>query len=539
MRQSSAHAWAEYWQRGVGWVRADPTAAVAPERIVRSRNLRRARPRRRRDRRGRTRRCSAQLRSGWEALNNRWNQWVLNYSRGQQLDVLKDLGFDVAELGRPRAAARSARCSTLALAGAAGPGGTGTASTRGCASARRCVRARRALGSARSRTSRRALAGARVRARFGTRRRAARRAARRARAAALWPPRRAARPDPSLTRALRRSGAPSASRSDRALMSADHRHAAAPCRALLALAGRVLAIAALRAAYRARAAQARCSRRADAVTTASARTCMRFAADVAERHGLDPDWARQRARRRRAILPSGRPLHHAAAGRHGEELGALPQPLRRADAHPRRRLRSGATNETLAARSPRSATACRRTIVVGIVGVETIYGQQTGQLPRASTRSRRWLRLPERAAATAAPFFRDELENLFVLCQREGARPARAQGQLRRRDRHAAVHAVEHPQRYGDRLRRATATSTCTDSPADVIGSVAHYLAQFGLGARPGDAASVSPPPVEHARARASMLAPDIVPSFTPREFIERAARRCPMRRSQSTASSR
>ena len=36
VRQSSAHAWAEYWQRGIGWVRADPTAAVAPDRIIRS-----------------------------------------------------------------------------------------------------------------------------------------------------------------------------------------------------------------------------------------------------------------------------------------------------------------------------------------------------------------------------------------------------------------------------------------------------------------------------------------------------------------------
>ena len=37
-------------------------------------------------------RLFAELRSAWEAINNRWNQWVLNYSRGQQLDVLKDLG---------------------------------------------------------------------------------------------------------------------------------------------------------------------------------------------------------------------------------------------------------------------------------------------------------------------------------------------------------------------------------------------------------------------------------------------------------------
>jgi protein-glutamine gamma-glutamyltransferase len=36
----------------------------------------------------------AQLRESWELLNNRWNQWVLNYSRGQQLDLMKHIGFD-------------------------------------------------------------------------------------------------------------------------------------------------------------------------------------------------------------------------------------------------------------------------------------------------------------------------------------------------------------------------------------------------------------------------------------------------------------
>lgn len=33
VRQSSAHAWDEVWLQGSGWVRVDPTAAVAPERV--------------------------------------------------------------------------------------------------------------------------------------------------------------------------------------------------------------------------------------------------------------------------------------------------------------------------------------------------------------------------------------------------------------------------------------------------------------------------------------------------------------------------
>ena len=31
-----------------------------------------------------------QLRAGWEALNNGWNQWVLNYTQSKQLDMLNN-----------------------------------------------------------------------------------------------------------------------------------------------------------------------------------------------------------------------------------------------------------------------------------------------------------------------------------------------------------------------------------------------------------------------------------------------------------------
>jgi len=93
VRQSAAHAWAEYWQEGIGWVRADPTAAIAPDRIERNQRLsptpgliggaiNAVNPA-----------LLRQLRDAWEGLNNRWNQWVLNYARGQQLDLLKRLGF--------------------------------------------------------------------------------------------------------------------------------------------------------------------------------------------------------------------------------------------------------------------------------------------------------------------------------------------------------------------------------------------------------------------------------------------------------------
>ena len=34
------------------------------------------------------------VRAAWEAINNRWNQSVLNYTQGKQLDLLKSLGFE-------------------------------------------------------------------------------------------------------------------------------------------------------------------------------------------------------------------------------------------------------------------------------------------------------------------------------------------------------------------------------------------------------------------------------------------------------------
>ena len=98
LRQSDAHAWTEVWLPGRGWVRVDPTGAVAPGRV------------------GSTQRLLAPrgvlgeamdrvinptllqgLRSTWEAINNAWNQRVLNYTQGRQLDMLRELGFSAPD----------------------------------------------------------------------------------------------------------------------------------------------------------------------------------------------------------------------------------------------------------------------------------------------------------------------------------------------------------------------------------------------------------------------------------------------------------
>ena len=118
VRQSSAHAWAEYWQAGVGWVRADPTAAVAPERIDRSRRLITAPGLMASAIGTMSPALLAQIRGLWEGTNNRWNQWVLNYSSSQQLDVLKHFGFE-SPSREDLATLLIGTLSTLALLGAA------------------------------------------------------------------------------------------------------------------------------------------------------------------------------------------------------------------------------------------------------------------------------------------------------------------------------------------------------------------------------------------------------------------------------------
>lgn len=90
VRNANAHAWAEFWVEGRGWLRSDPTAAVAPNRVIRGLALRPA-P-------GLVAQLNPTLwralRDGWETLNNRWAQLVLNYSRNDQFDLLKQLGFE-------------------------------------------------------------------------------------------------------------------------------------------------------------------------------------------------------------------------------------------------------------------------------------------------------------------------------------------------------------------------------------------------------------------------------------------------------------
>lgn len=97
VRQSDAHAWAEIWLPSQGWRRVDPTGAVAPERIAG--NLARALPAPSAFGFGQFIALQndpdswlAQLRFRYAALNNSWNQWVLDYNPDRQRSFLAELG---------------------------------------------------------------------------------------------------------------------------------------------------------------------------------------------------------------------------------------------------------------------------------------------------------------------------------------------------------------------------------------------------------------------------------------------------------------
>lgn len=92
VRQSDAHAWAEVWMPERGWTRIDPTAHVAPSRTADlsrlsappgalAGTLMQINPN-----------LLLRVRALWEATNNHWNQWVLNYTQSRQLDLLRRLG---------------------------------------------------------------------------------------------------------------------------------------------------------------------------------------------------------------------------------------------------------------------------------------------------------------------------------------------------------------------------------------------------------------------------------------------------------------
>lgn len=92
VRQQEAHAWAEVWIQGRGWVRVDPTGAVDPARVEEgiadalsseelAGSIYQRYP------------WLGTMRNSWDALNSGWNNWVLAYGPELQAKFFSKVGL--------------------------------------------------------------------------------------------------------------------------------------------------------------------------------------------------------------------------------------------------------------------------------------------------------------------------------------------------------------------------------------------------------------------------------------------------------------
>ncbi len=106
VRNSNAHAWAEYWGQHpgsvrFGWLRVDPTAQVAPARIQNAEGYNQAPQQLAQQGRGLWGNALLaplfktlwRARQGWEATNHAWEEWFENYNQTAQMSWLKSLGM--------------------------------------------------------------------------------------------------------------------------------------------------------------------------------------------------------------------------------------------------------------------------------------------------------------------------------------------------------------------------------------------------------------------------------------------------------------
>ena len=158
-------------------------------------------------------------------------------------------------------------------------------------------------------------------------------------------------------------------------------------------------------------------------------------------------------------------------------------------------------------------------IVVGIVGVETFYGRVMGNFRIIDALATLALDFPP-GRRDRSDFFKSELEALLVLSHQQKSDPlaikgsyAGAQGLPQFMPSSIARWAVDFDGDGRIDLHR---------SNADVVGSVAHYLASFGWQQGMPTHHAVRPPTVEADRT--TLLAPDIVPSFSAEQMAQRGA---------------
>jgi membrane-bound lytic murein transglycosylase B len=161
-------------------------------------------------------------------------------------------------------------------------------------------------------------------------------------------------------------------------------------------------------------------------------------------------------------------------------------------------------------------------VIVGIIGVETLYGQNTGNIRVLDALTTLAFHFPQahpRAEARQA-FFRSELEQFLQLTSRSGADPQAIRGSF--------AGAMGLPQFMPSSWARyavdfdGDGRIDLFDSTADAIGSVANYFKAFDWRTGMPTHYPVSLTPGQTQMD--TLLAPDILPTFSVDRFVAHGA---------------
>ena len=241
-----------------------------------------------------------------------------------------------------------------------------------------------------------------------------------------------------------------------------------------------------------------------------------FAAEVAERRGLPLPWLELQLAQARRIDAVRRLVMPPAAGT-AKDWAAY-----RARFIEPQRIAAGAAfwrNHESWLQEAQDRWGVPAGIVVGIVGVETYYGRVMGNFRLLDALATLAFDFPPGRKDRSA-FFREQLEEFFVMTSREGSDPQQVMGSY--------AGAMGLPQFMPGSVNRYAVDMDGDGhidlhrNAADVIGSVAHYLAEHGWQRGMPTHYDVAVP-VETAD-RAVLLGPDILPTFTAAQFAERGA---------------
>ncbi|OJX29402.1 MAG: lytic murein transglycosylase B [Burkholderiales bacterium 68-12] len=253
---------------------------------------------------------------------------------------------------------------------------------------------------------------------------------------------------------------------------------------------------------------------------ASRADAMQFADDVAARRDLDPTWVRQALGQARLLPVAQRlvlPPPKGTAKNWQAYRARFIEPVRI-----RAGLRFWQAHAAALARAEQEY-GVSAAIIVGILGVETLYGQQMGNFRVLDALATLAFDFPEAhpRAAERRAFFQRELEQFLSLAHRTAQDPAAPRGSF--------AGAMGWPQfmpsswvRYAIDFDGDGRVDLFT-SPQDAIGSVAHYLAAHGW--KPGMPTHYAVQPAGTPEQTEELLLPDILPSFSAARMQELGAR--------------